>query len=300
MRSSRAIAPVGDVDDLWTPYAPSQAEPWELRRVVHLHRRAGFAATWSELQRDLEEGPGASALRLLEGRSRISGVPDDFEEMAGRLADQALVAAEPLRLKGWWLYRMLCGPDPLGERLTLMWHDQFATSNLKVGDLAAMWRQNQLFRQHARAPFELLLHAMLRDPALLVWLDAPENSRGHPNENLARELMELFTLGIGHYTEADVRQAARSLTGWRIVDDEARFIASRHDDGEKAILGAAAISTRIPWPGGCSSSRRPRRGWHGGWLAYSSGKVRSRQPRSMRWPICSVRRTSTSVGRLRR
>ena len=227
---------VGVTDDPWALYIPSSAEPWDLRRVVHLHRRAGFAATWGELKRDLEDGPGPSADRLLAGRSRIAGVPDNFEEAAARLAEAALVAADPLRLKGWWVFRMLCGPDPLGERLTLLWHNHFATSNLKVADPAFMWRQNELFRRHARGPFEGLLRAMLRDPALLVWLDAPENTPGHPNENLARELLELFSLGIGHYTEADVRQAARSLTGWRIIDGEARFIPGRHDHGEKSIL----------------------------------------------------------------
>ena len=105
---------------------------------------------------------------------------------------------------------MLFGPDPLTERLTLMWHDHFATANLKVNDLSLMRRQNETFRSLGRGPFGRLLHAMLRDPALLVWLDAQENTKDHPNENLARELMELFTLGIGHYSEDDVKQAARA------------------------------------------------------------------------------------------
>ena len=132
---------------------------------------------------------------------------------------------------------MLFGPDPLTERLTLMWHDHFATSNLKVNDLALMRRQNETLRSLGRGPFGRLVQAMLRDPALLVWLDAQENTKGHPNENLARELMELFTLGIGHYSEDDVKQAARALTGWKLVDDEARFVPVRHDAGTKTILG---------------------------------------------------------------
>ena len=98
-----------------------------------------------------------------------------------------------------------------------MWHDHFATSQLKVDDVAAMRRQNETFRRHARGPFGDLLRAMLRDPALLAWLDAPANRKGRPNENLARELMELFTLGVGHYTEADVKEAARALTGRTVV-----------------------------------------------------------------------------------
>jgi len=223
--------------DPWARYVPDEAMPWDLRRVVHLHRRAGFAATWDEIRRDLKDGPEASINRLLEGRSRSCGVPADFAAFADRLAERALAAPEPNRLKGWWVYRMLFGPDPLTERLTLMWHDHFATSNLKVNDLSLMRRQNESLRSLGRAPFGQLLHAMLRDPALLVWLDAQENTKGHPNENLARELMELFTLGIGHYAEDDVKQAARALTGWKLVDDEARLVPVRHDAGAKAILG---------------------------------------------------------------
>jgi uncharacterized protein (DUF1800 family) len=202
-----------------------------------LHRRGGFAATWDELQRDLKGGPEAAIGRVLDGKARSCGVPDGFAAFADRLADLALAAPEPIRLKGWWVYRMLFGPDPLAERLTLMWHDHFATSNLKVNDLALMRRQNETLRSLSRGPFSRLLHAMLRDPALLVWLDAPENTKGHPNENLARELMELFTLGIGHYSEDDVKQAARALTGWKLVGDEARFVPVRHDAGPETILG---------------------------------------------------------------
>jgi uncharacterized protein (DUF1800 family) len=134
---------------------------------------------------------------------------------------------------------MLFGPDPLGERLTLLWHNHFATSNLKVQDPPALFRQNELFRRLARAPFGELLGAAGRDPALLLYLDAPANRKGHPNENLARELMELFTLGIGHYTETDVKEAARALTGWSVTE-EGTFgeLAARHDGGEKTLLGS--------------------------------------------------------------
>jgi uncharacterized protein (DUF1800 family) len=223
--------------DAWVPYVPDESTPWDLRRVVHLHRRAGFAATWDELRRDLEDGPEASVVRLLDGKARRYGVPDDFDSTATLLADAAVASNDPARLKAWWVYRMLFGPDPLGERLTLLWHDHFATSNVKVGSLAAMRRQNEVLRRNARAPFAELLNALVRDPALLVWLDAPANRKGHPNENLARELMELFTLGIGHYTEGDVKEAARALTGWTVVDDQFRATPSRHDDDEKTILG---------------------------------------------------------------
>ena len=138
--------------DPWARYVPDADAPWDLRRVVHLHRRAGFAATWDEIRRDLKDGPEASIDRLLAGKARSRGVPADFAAFADRLADLALAAPEPNRLKGWWVYRMLFGPDPLTERLTLMWHDHFATSNLKVNDLALMRRQNETLRSLGRGP----------------------------------------------------------------------------------------------------------------------------------------------------
>jgi uncharacterized protein (DUF1800 family) len=223
--------------DPWARYAPSVQAPWDLQRVVHLHRRAGFAATWDEIQRDLKEGPQASVERLLQGRSRSYGVPPNFEPISVALGEAAAASRDPARLKAWWLYRMLFGPDPLGERLTLFWHNHFATSNLKVDDLALMQRQNEVFRQFARASFRKLLPAVVRDPAVLLWLDAQANRKGHPNENLARELMELFTLGIGHYTESDVKESARALTGWTVVDGEFQELPTKHDPGPKTILG---------------------------------------------------------------
>jgi len=225
--------------DPWAAYEPDAREPWDRRRVVHLHRRAGFAATWDEIERDLKDGPGPSVDRLLEGRSRLAGVPEGFEATAGLIARAAVSTPGAGRLRGWWVYRMLCGPDPLGERLTLMWHDHFATADRKVGDPGAMLAQNETLRRLARAPFGELLRAMTRDPALMVWLDAADNTRAHPNENLARELMELFTLGVGHFTEADVKEAARALTGWRVVDGRGRFVPARHDHSAKAVLGRA-------------------------------------------------------------
>jgi uncharacterized protein (DUF1800 family) len=223
--------------DSWAVYQPDDQMPWNLRRVIHLHRRAGFAATWGEIQRDLKDGPQASLDRLLTGKARGKSVPDDFEHVSTLLADSAVSAGDAARLKAWWVYRMLFGPDPLGERLTLMWHNHFATSNAKVDDLSAMRRQNDLFRALGRKPFGELLTAVVRDPALLLWLDAPANRKEHPNENLGRELMELFTIGIGNYSEKDVQDAARSLTGWTVEDGTFKDVATRHDGGEKTVLG---------------------------------------------------------------
>jgi hypothetical protein len=239
-----------DPRDPWAPYVPSAAAPWDLGRVVRLHRRAGFAATWDEIRRDLADGPEPSVSRLLSGTSRVRGVPEHFEKCAAALA--LCASGDPGQLKAWWVYRMLFGPDPLGERLVLMWHNHFATSVEKVNDLGWMRRQNETFRRHARAPFGELLRASAREPALLVWLDAQDNHKGKPNENLARELMELFTLGIGHYTEGDVnvlnlgignftegdvKEAARALTGWTVEGPSFREDPAQHDDGEKVILG---------------------------------------------------------------
>ena len=221
----------------WSPYRPTDEAPWNLRRVVHLHRRAGFAASWEQLQRDLKEGPDASINRLLEGRARSDQSREEFESTSTVLADAAAGSGEPVRLKAWWIWRMLHTPDPLGERLTLLWHNNFATSNIKVDDLGAMRQQNETFRRLARAPFGALLDAAVREPALLVWLDAPANRTGHANENLARELLELFTLGIGHYTEADVHEAARALTGWVVSGGRFRELTATHDDGVKTLFG---------------------------------------------------------------
>lgn len=225
-----------DLSTRWLEYRPTTQTPWNLRRVVHLHRRAGFAATWQELQRDLQEGPQASIDRVLNGTTREKVYPEDFEQMSASIAEAAVRANHPDRLKAWWLFRMLFTTDPLTEKLTLLWHNHFATSNQKLEDLSLMRQQNDLFRSLARAPFGKLLTAVLHDPAMLLWLDAPSNHKGHPNENLARELMELFTLGIGHYNETDVKEAARALTGWTVIDDQFSFRVAHHDPGQKTIL----------------------------------------------------------------
>ncbi|HEV3340867.1 MAG TPA: DUF1800 domain-containing protein [Pirellulales bacterium] len=221
----------------WAPYKPTDSAPWTLRRVVHLHRRAGFAAPWQVLQQDLRDGPDAAISRVLAGKVNAATTPRDFESLAGTIGDAAVASDNPARLKAWWVYRMLVAPDPLAERLTLMWHNHFATSNRKVQNLALMREQNELFRRHARGNFADLLSSVVKHPAVLLWLDADSNRKGHPNENLARELMELFTLGVGHYTEEDVKEAARALTGWMVKNRQFRESAAYHDDGEKAILG---------------------------------------------------------------
>src|SRR5437016_9487795 len=222
----------------WVPYVPDGKTPWTLRHVVHLHRRAGFAAAWDDLQRDLKDGPATSVDRLLARQANTHAAPE-FAATADLLADAAVAAGEINRLKAWWFYRMLFGPDPLGEKLTLLWHDHFATAISKVRDVGLMRRQNDVLRQHAAGKFADLLNASARQPALLLYLDAPANRKGHPNENLARELMELFTLGAGNFSEADVKDAARALTRWTVEDGVFVEVATRHDASDKTVLGRA-------------------------------------------------------------
>lgn len=146
-------------------------------------------------------------------------------------------AVETQRLATWWGERMLLTRRPLEEKLTLFWHGHFATGNVKVRDTRMMLRQNELLRAHANGRFEDLLLAILRDPAMLVYLDNGENVKGHPNENFGRELLELFSLGVGNYTEQDIREGSRAFTGWTNDVLEFEFDAEQHDFGEKTFLG---------------------------------------------------------------
>jgi uncharacterized protein (DUF1800 family) len=146
-----------------------------------------------------------------------------------------------LELRGWWLRRMATGPRPLQEKLTLFWHGHFATSMEKVREPYYMWRQNELFRRLAADNWHQLLVEVAKDPAMLIWLDQAQSRKEKPNENFAREVMELFALGEGHYTEKDITEAARALTGWTL-DRGAQKFAERprlHDEGTKTILGQA-------------------------------------------------------------
>ncbi|MEX0725383.1 MAG: DUF1800 domain-containing protein [Planctomycetaceae bacterium] len=220
---------------LLAPWQPTPDEPWNLRRVVHLHRRAGFGGTWDEIQRDLADGHERAIERILQPTPRSDD--NEFASLSAIIADAAAGSGDVDRLKAWWLYRLLLGGDALGEKLTLMWHNHFATSYAKVGDVELMRRQNDLFREFARRPFGELLRRTLTDPALLIWLDAASNRKEHPNENLARESMELFALGVGNYSEDDVREAARALTGWSVHNGSSRFRDADHDTGEKTIFG---------------------------------------------------------------
>src|SRR5688572_13303324 len=144
-----------------------------------------------------------------------------------------------LELRGWWLREMVATPSPLTERMTLFWHNHFVSAQPKVRYTQLMYRQNVLLRRHALGRFDELLHAIAKDPAMLIYLDSATNRRGSPNENFAREVMELFTLGEGHYSEHDIKQAARAFTGWSIDLDSGNYMFRRmlHDGGEKTVFG---------------------------------------------------------------
>jgi uncharacterized protein (DUF1800 family) len=144
-----------------------------------------------------------------------------------------------LELRGWWLNRMVHGPRPLQEKLTLFWHGHFATSVQKVKDAYYMWLQNETFRRFANGNWQELLSAVAKDPAMLIWLDQAQSRREHPNENFAREVMELFALGEGNYTEKDVTEAARAFTGWTLnrLRQRYEYRSAMHDSGTKSVLG---------------------------------------------------------------
>jgi uncharacterized protein (DUF1800 family) len=147
--------------------------------------------------------------------------------------------ADVAALTSWWLRRMSETAHPLREKLTWFWHGHFATSVQKVQRVDLMAAQNRLFRQMAAGDFEALTLAVAKDPAMMVWLDTVTDVAAHPNENFARECMELFTLGIGSYTEDDVKQAARAFSGWKFdrTTGAFRLVARQHDDGQKTVLG---------------------------------------------------------------
>jgi len=217
----------------WQPYKPSDGAPWGLKRAGHLHRRATFGASMAELRQTVKDGPAKSLERLLKGGDGLA----DFDKRMTPLAETIAKTNNANLLRSWWLSRMLYSPHPLEEKLTLFWHNHFATSNAKVQSARLMLTQYALLRKHALGNFADLLKAMSYDPAMLVWLDGKGSTKGNPNENYAREVMELFSLGVGHYSETDIRQAARAFTGWGVAGGKATFAKAKHDEGEKTVLG---------------------------------------------------------------
>ena len=194
-----------------------------------------------------ERGESMGVQVLPEGESRrLQPVVNKF--FYGLRAN----SVETQRLATWWGERMLATTRPLEEKLTLFWHGHFATGNTKVRDTRMMLRQNEMLRANANGSFEDLLMGILKDPAMLVYLDNGENVKDHPNENFGRELLELFSLGVGNYTEQDIREGARAFTGWTNDVLEFNFDAEQHDFGRRRSSGrpdrsTAATSSESSW-----------------------------------------------------
>jgi len=230
-----ALPPLDQVDpvDAWKSWEPGGAQAFDLKWAGHLYRRAVFGAALDELNAAVKRGLPATLDRLFQGSKRED---NNFEETR-HLTGQA-VKGTAFDLRGWWVYWMLKGSHPLKEKLTLFWHNHFATSIVKVQKLPLMFAQNELLYRHALGKFGPLLLEISRDPAMLIWLDGNSNVKGKANENYAREVMELFSLGLGHYKEHDIREAARAFTGWHTDGAAFTFKPELHDDGVKTILGS--------------------------------------------------------------
>ncbi|MBI3965846.1 MAG: DUF1800 domain-containing protein [Chloroflexi bacterium] len=198
-------------------------------QVRHLLSRAGFGQRPAELNEYAALGFEGAVDRLLG-----FGAIDDPAAAAAEQQGYDLARADGIRQ--WWLYRMLNTTRPLQEKLTLFWHGHFATSVQKVNNPVWMRNQNELFRRQGTGSFRDLVLAVAKDPAMMRYLDTIQNRKNSPNENFARELMELFTMGIGNYTETDVKEATRAFTGWTIREDVYFFNANQHDNGQKTVL----------------------------------------------------------------
>ena len=219
----------------------------------HLLNRTGFGATDAEIAQFAPLGRDEAVDRLLSGiRHEAFVAPPAFVDepfqpyyklrmlsAEERMAAQRELVQKAFDLRAWWLREMIATPSPLTERMTLFWHNHFATSQQKVRSTQLMYRQNALLRREALGNFATLLHEIAKDPAMLVYLDNAGSRKQAPNENFAREVMELFTLGEGHYTEHDIKEAARAFTGWSLDRDTGDFTYRRvwHDYGEKTVLG---------------------------------------------------------------
>jgi len=234
----------------------------------HLLWRAGFGGTPGQINTLVKWGPQKSVDHLLNfekvaaepvtadrfdkdiirpyndeergeiARARRSGNEEAVTRLrASRQEAERLDRAQMRDVQHWWLKRMIETPRPLEERLTLFWHGHFATNYRSIENSYHMYVQNQLFRQHAAGNFGKLLYAIIRDPAMLAYLNNNQSRKGRPNENLARELMELFSLGVNNYSEGDIKEGARALTGYSFDDDTFEFQRNNHDGGVKVILG---------------------------------------------------------------
>jgi uncharacterized protein (DUF1800 family) len=232
---------------------------WDFEKAAHLLNRAGFGGPPDAVEslRTLGLRGAVESLLYFTDEGAHFALPD-FTKRASpfTLAVEPWLEVKPdmqtrLRvlqiqngeqaeqMRAWWLNRMAQTPNPLREKMTLFWHGHFATGMQKVDDAYLMWLQNDLFRTHATGNFGELTKAISRDPAMMIYLDINRSNKAHPNENFAREVMELFTLGIGNYTEQDIQEAARAFTGYRIDPFDKcsfKFNDRDHDHGLKTFM----------------------------------------------------------------
>ncbi len=222
----------------------------ERQKCAHVLRRFGLGASESELDYYLKGGLDSAIDVLLN----YEQTPETFDLDIESFANAKNGNVNPNAVAVWWAARMLMTSRPLQEKMTLFWHDHFATSGSKVQGGLLMHKQNEILRANCTGNFRTMLHEVSKDPAMLFWLDNQYNDKDHPNENFAREVMELFTLGIGNYTEKDIQESARAFTGWSIARGNGRaigqdakqikrgsaefaFLPRKHDSGEKTYLG---------------------------------------------------------------
>ena len=218
----------------------------------HLLNRTGFTASEAEVQEFAGYTRLQAANKLLDGTRTVAQTPapSDLGEWIQlsklkNLSEDARKAVlkeaieKGIALRGWWYQEMLATPSPLTEKMTLFWHNHFVSSQQKVKSPVLMYQQNVLLRKYALGNFGEMLHAISKDPAMIIYLDNVSNRKGQPNENFAREVMELFTLGEGNYTEQDIKEAARAFSGWSLDRETGlfRFYPRLHDDGVKTVLG---------------------------------------------------------------
>jgi uncharacterized protein (DUF1800 family) len=221
--------------------------------IRHMLSRATFGGSWVEIQALLKMGYEAAVKHLLDKARKRSQTPSpdwiNQSPMQGKKPKQLSEAEsralhkerrrQAMELKAWWFREMVQTGSPVTEQMTLFWHNHFTSSLKKVKFPGLMYRQNLLLREHALGNYRQMLHAVARDPAMIMYLDNVSNVKGKPNENFARELLELFTLGEGHYTEKDIKEAARAFTGWSIDrrNRRYRFVHRHHDYGTKIFMG---------------------------------------------------------------
>jgi hypothetical protein len=241
---------------------PLPASQWNETSAAHLLNRAGFGGSPQDVENlhkmgldrsvswfvDCERIPDPTPApdwavnldpKLTTIQDAIAGAGDQETKKQLQRERNLTENIQMADLRYWWIRRMALGPRPFLEKMTLFWHGHFATSFEKVRMPYFLWLQNETLRQNATGRFPQLLTAVAEDPAMLRYLDGANSNKNKPNENFAREVMELFTLGEGHYTEQDIQQAAKAYTGWGIGPDKLHYEyhPRNHDDGPKTVFG---------------------------------------------------------------